>query len=266
MLLQPARIVRVTSEQELDSALGSADQVIVEGDDRLLSYAVSKASNDPQNRIAVEVDGQSITVGRKDGTGEPENVLPPFAPAQHARAERAAPVRSHALAIVMGVLVFLAILAALGAYLGLRTQFPAPSSSPSAVIAPPPEPTPQTSAPPDIVPDGLPQPLPKPVSPSTSGPLRPPPSPPVAVPPLNSATASSDVQTSAPSTGISGNLPTLAWPVVAIIAIIALYLVARQAIAGGRNVEISWKVTEKVSGRVVITKVRKRAGKQGAAA
>ncbi len=51
----------------------------------------------------------------------------------------------------------------------------------------------------------------------------------------------------------------LAWPAVAIIAIIALFLVARQAIAGGRNVEITWKVTEKVTGRVVITRVTNRA-------
>ena len=34
-----------------------------------------------------------------------------------------------------------------------------------------------------------------------------------------------------------------------------LFLLARQAISGGSNVTIVWKVTEKVSGRVVITKV-----------
>ena len=51
-------------------------------------------------------------------------------------------------------------------------------------------------------------------------------------------------------------LQALAWPAVAIVAIIALFLIARQAIAGDRNVEIAWKVTEKVTGRVVITKVK----------
>jgi hypothetical protein len=63
MLSRPARIARVTTEQELDSALGWADQVIVEGNDRLLSYAVAKASNDPDNRIAIEVGVQSVSVG-----------------------------------------------------------------------------------------------------------------------------------------------------------------------------------------------------------
>jgi hypothetical protein len=47
---------------------------------------------------------------------------------------------------------------------------------------------------------------------------------------------------------------------------VALFLIARQAIAGGRNVEISWKVTEKVSGRVVITKVRTPVRRQRAVA
>jgi hypothetical protein len=56
------------------------------------------------------------------------------------------------------------------------------------------------------------------------------------------------------------------WPAVAIVAILALFLIARQAIAGGRNVDISWKVTEKVSGRVVITKVRAPVRRQRAAA
>jgi hypothetical protein len=46
------------------------------------------------------------------------------------------------------------------------------------------------------------------------------------------------------------------WPLVAIVAIVALSLIARQAISSGRNVEITCKVTEKVAGRVVITKVR----------
>jgi hypothetical protein len=63
MLLRRGRIVRVRTEQEFDSALGSSDQVIVEGDDRLLSYAVAKASDDAQNRIDVEVEGGSISVG-----------------------------------------------------------------------------------------------------------------------------------------------------------------------------------------------------------
>lgn len=42
---------------------------------------------------------------------------------------------------------------------------------------------------------------------------------------------------------------------VEIVAIVAVYLIARQAIAAGQNVEITWKVTEKAAGMVVITKV-----------
>ena len=46
----------------------------------------------------------------------------------------------------------------------------------------------------------------------------------------------------------------MVWPVVTLVSIIALFLIAWKAIAGGRNVEITWKVTEKVQGKVVITK------------
>jgi hypothetical protein len=57
-------------------------------------------------------------------------------------------------------------------------------------------------------------------------------------------------------------LPSLLWPIVAIVAIVALFLIAWKAISTGSNVTITWKVTEKVSGRVVITKVRDRAPRQ----
>lgn len=62
------------------------------------------------------------------------------------------------------------------------------------------------------------------------------------------------------------NLPTLLWPLVAIVAIVALFLIARQAISTGNNVTIQWKVTEKVTGRVVITKVRERSPRNSKAA
>jgi hypothetical protein len=62
-MFRPTRIIRVTTKQEFDSALRSADQVIVEGDDELLSYAVTKASEDPQNRVSVEFGERSISVG-----------------------------------------------------------------------------------------------------------------------------------------------------------------------------------------------------------
>jgi hypothetical protein len=66
--------------------------------------------------------------------------------------------------------------------------------------------------------------------------------------------------------GFWPNLPSLLWPLAAIVAIVALFLIARQAISSGSNVTITWKVTEKVTGRVVITKVKERATAKRAAA
>jgi hypothetical protein len=45
-----------------------------------------------------------------------------------------------------------------------------------------------------------------------------------------------------------------AWIIVALAAILAVYLLASKAIDADRNVEFAWKVTEKVSGRVVFKK------------
>jgi hypothetical protein len=49
----------------------------------------------------------------------------------------------------------------------------------------------------------------------------------------------------------------LGWIAVAIIAMLLVYQIIMRAMQGERNVEISWKVTEKISGRIVITKVQK---------
>ena len=70
----------------------------------------------------------------------------------------------------------------------------------------------------------------------------------------------------APASNVPAVLQVLAWPAVSMVAILALFFITRQAITGGRNVEISWKVTEKITGRVVITKVRTRATKERATA
>jgi hypothetical protein len=43
---------------------------------------------------------------------------------------------------------------------------------------------------------------------------------------------------------------------VAIVAIVLVYRVVIKAMQGERDVEISWKITEKVSGKLVITKVQ----------
>ena len=58
------------------------------------------------------------------------------------------------------------------------------------------------------------------------------------------------------SSGLDRDLvATVVWPVVAIIVAVLVYLVIRKAIEGGNTVEISWKVTEKAYGRIVVRKV-----------
>ena len=48
----------------------------------------------------------------------------------------------------------------------------------------------------------------------------------------------------------------LAWPLVGLVAIVLMFVLAFKAISMGSNVKLEWKITEKVSGRVVITKAR----------
>jgi hypothetical protein len=76
-MLRPVRTVRVTTKAELDAALGSgsADQVIVEGDDRLLSYAASKASSDPDNNVSVEIGEHSVAVGQARASANSERTV-----------------------------------------------------------------------------------------------------------------------------------------------------------------------------------------------
>jgi hypothetical protein len=53
------------------------------------------------------------------------------------------------------------------------------------------------------------------------------------------------------------NYVALGWIAAAIVAMVLAYRIIMKAIQGERDVEISWKVTEKVSGKLVITKVQK---------
>jgi hypothetical protein len=229
MRLRPARIVRATNEQELDSALSSADQVIVEGDDRLLSYAVAKASTDSENQIAIELRPRSFSVGDYAAnviTDSPEAHIGPssadfeksrIADVREIRASLRFP-KSRTVRILLFVLPLLVLLVASASYWSIQQVHQTSAGSSSPVI--------------------------------TGG-----------------GTGVVKVEpSSVPSNDVYSGLQALAWPAVSIVAIVALFLIARQAIAGGRNVEISWKVTEKVSGRVVITKVRTRATKQRVAA
>jgi hypothetical protein len=201
MQFRPSRVVTVTTQEELDSAFGSADELIVEGDDALLSYAANKASRDPGSTVAVETGAAAVLVAAS--------------PVQPKRRRWLLPLAA----------VFLLIVALAGAgyyFLVPRPEAAAPSQA-------------ETSA---------------------------------------DASGSADLSSTEPDvgqpamTGAEGpsEWAPLMWPAVSIVAILALFLIARQAIAGGRNVEISWKVSEKVSGRVVITKVRTPARRQRAAA
>ena len=211
MLFQPKRIVRATTEQEIDSALATADQVVVEGDDQLLSYAVGKASADPQNKIAVETGEVTTTVTpTTDAAGQPIE--------ETGRPRKAIFFFLSSLVVVAIVsIVFLVFATHVSDYLlGNMNQLRAPP------------PTASTGPVTGTLPSG----------PGTSG-----------TPIIRGTSKPADDSTLT-------LVQTLVWPVVTIVSIIALFLIAWKAIAGGRNVEITWKVTEKVQGKVVITKQR----------
>jgi hypothetical protein len=164
------RIVRATTEAEVDAALKSADKIFVEGDDRLLSYAVSKAEGDPE-KFKIEFEPPP-----------PDQDLPRLK-----RLERRVQTASKLCHILLIIVLFL--LACLGA------------AGIALVI-------------------------------------------------IRGGGAG------------HGNIPALVqmlvWPTVAALAIVALFLIAWKAITRGQNIEISWKLTEKFTGRVVITKVKTR--------
>lgn len=159
-LFPPKRIIRATTQQEVDAAFSAADQVIVEGDDHLLYYAIgrSASSSGRRKRRWLKVFLYIIGISTFFGT------------------------------VLIGLITLRYWSAAYIDYLEERGRFLSLSPEP------------------DITPLLI--------------------------------------------------LKELAWPAVAVVAIIALFLIARQAISGDRNVEIGWKVTEKVTGRVIITKVR----------
>jgi len=188
MQFRPSRVVTVTTPEELDSAFASADRLIVEGDDALLSYATTRASAGTGNAIQVELAQETLAV--------------------------AAARRRLWMLPVLAALVAIGLL---GAAVYVFVPFPeaaAPSQHHFHKLE------------------------------HGQGLIGEP----------------AEVGAEAPS-----EWAPFLWPAVSIVAILALFLVARQAIAGGRNVEISWKVSEKVSGRVVITKVRTPVRRQRAA-
>jgi hypothetical protein len=219
MLLR--RIVRATTEQEIDSALAwSADQVIVEGDDRLLSYAVAKASKNPEHEIDIQIEkkieGRGFAEPPSIFDDEPRTQRPeqPHPSASSASASSISIRRRRSLVIPLFITGVIAVLIVMAVSIV--------QNSGRDVILEDPKGKPET------------------------GPV-------IAPSPDSGRDVISLVQ-------------TLVWPTIVLAAIIALFLIARQAIGSGRNVEVNWKVTEQITGRVVISKVRTRtAAKQSGA-
>jgi len=242
-MLTPVRTVRATTREEIDAALATADQVTVEGDDELLTYAVNKASSDPDNQVAIELEDRR--------------------PAVPARAFG----RLSPRVIIIGTAIV--IVALVGLLAILLTTKPSAEAPPLATPPAPATPSiclaaePWTTCP-------LLQPLPRGAACICNTPDGHPLSG-VVVEAHPEAPPEPTWQptwqpTSWSSSDLWPNLPSLLWPLVAIVAIVALFLIAWKAISSGSNVTIQWKVTEKVSGRVVITKVRERAPRQSKAA
>ena len=50
----------------------------------------------------------------------------------------------------------------------------------------------------------------------------------------------------------------ITWPLVVLIALVLMFLLARRAIDGGANVTWEWRITEKVQGKLKITRVAPR--------
>jgi hypothetical protein len=265
----------VTTQEEFDAALAKADQITVEGDDALLSYAINKAAADPENRVTFEATGAETSVSVEGnvrrGNG-PAIVVASVA--TRAERERRAEEERRAAWAALGRAEEerQAAEAALGraeeeqqaveVCLGDRADnstlrleaTPSPAArvrsrtgwlvvAACAVIV-------------FLFVVGLA------LWQWPRSPIPTPPGPPIHIPPAPPITPSP----SEPATDFWANLPSVLWPLVAIVAILALFLIARQAISSGSNVTFQWKVTEKVSGRVVITKVRERAPKKAAAA
>jgi hypothetical protein len=228
-MVRPARTVLVTSKEEVDAALATADQVVVEGDDELLTYAINTAE---AGAFKKEFVGVTVRLGT-NSTAVLAGGKAPVREALHDEVavfgdDHATEARSRSrsgIAIGVAVVALLIIAGAIGWYLRRAGELAVQSFPPPSLTTVPPSPLP----------------------------VPPPASAPVLTPPL-------------PLLGWGESVPPLLWPLVAIVAIVALFLIARQAISSGSNVTIVWKVTEKVSGRVVITKVRQQAQRRRAAA
>jgi cold shock protein len=267
-MLRPVKAVRVTTKEALDAALATADQITVDGDDELLSYAVNKAAGDPENRVAVQLDPPAELGGPQGARLVPTGTVKWFnsqkgygfiAPDQggpdafvHISAVERAGLRD----LREGQKVDSELVSDRknGKMSADNLKVHSNPGDPlvDAEVAPEPAAAAaKSSAMPIMVGAGV--------------------AALAFVGGLGYFLIVGGTPSSTPTVAVDGakfhwdNMPSMLWPLVAIVAIVALFLIARQAISSGSNVTITWKVTEKVTGRVVITKVRDRApGKRAA--
>ncbi|HLY88785.1 MAG TPA: hypothetical protein VKQ27_07350 [Acetobacteraceae bacterium] len=203
---RPVRTVHATSKGEIDHALATADRIIVEGDEELLSYAIDRAAVEPEDRITIELPSRAARLPREPDEAPALRPAPVPTPVPRAlgrangRPREGVRQSTSFVAVAAGSIVGLGIV---GAVVWLIV--PGRRYAPNAVIEP-----------------------------------------------------HSNITGHEATDDFWANLPNVLWPVVATVAILALFLIARQAISSGNNVTIAWRVTEKVQGRVVITKIRDR--------
>ncbi len=230
--------VRATTREEVDLALRSADRVVVEGEDALIAYAIAEVSQQspdpPRPKMSLEPPGR---VEAPPSPAYARTPTPRVGPA---------PARRRMFPWVAVAMVGILVAVGLVLFLFLKPQAP---PGPRPVVSRPAEvgaggKGPQTSVNP-LTADSA-------TAPPSSAPG--PPTAPTTAPDLP-APGPGAAAAAAPDRGLAASL---AWPAVAIVALVTMFLLARQAIAGGSDVKVEWKVTEKVSGRLVITKVVRR--------
>jgi len=270
MLFGNPKTVQVSTRAELDTALaaGKADEIVVEGDQSLLRYAEEKAGNDPFMIVRTEKETTFSVTGPTTVTRGPEPDANPFAePSGFIRPESPAewvtlgrPRRSGAHTgkpISLDSPIGDEEDSHLGDFIEDRAAVvplaPAPARAPPSIVA---KSAPSTGT------RGLSLILVVLIACAAIAAgafwyLQVPAYRPASLPPPQAFQGVAPVPL-APDGAGGTNLPVLAWAGVAVVAIVALYLIARQAIAGGQNVEISWKVTSKVEGKVIISRMQSR--------
>lgn len=252
MLFQRPKTINVDSREGLDAALasGSAAQIVVEGDEDLLAYAEQRAAGDPSATVRAErettvtvsqpnvfINGSEARAFASETVRGPSSSPPEALNARRRRSRGSMPVLGAGTAAVLGLgmvaLIGGSLLLRPGATLAPRITTGNATSEEMSHLGSPPE---HGSA--DM--SSTTPPVPRPAAPAAP---QGPPSEPGKGP---EGVAAEGFSASA--------LAPLAWPFVAVVAVIAMFFIIRQALAGGRNVEVSWKVTEKVAGKVIITR------------